>query len=131
MINQFSRRVEIGRVVLIPKTNSLGVIVNVIDHARVLVDGPKIERQVITFKNCLLTDITMDVPMNAGKTAVVAKWEKQGVDAKWAKTAWAAKLKKRELRANSTDFDRFKRMVLRKQARRIVGKSLAKIAKKN
>jgi large subunit ribosomal protein L14e len=125
----FSRRVEIGRVVYIPTTKSLGVIVNVVDHSRYLIDGPKIERQVITSKNCLLTDIKMDVPMNAGVNVVVAKWTKQGVDASWAKTAWAGKLKKRETRANTTDFDRFKRMVLRKQARRVVGKQFAKLRK--
>ena len=67
--------------------------------------------------------------MNAGVNVVKAKWAKQGVDASWEKTAWATKLKKRETRANTSDFDRFKRMVLRKQARRVVGKQFAKLRK--
>lgn len=68
--------------------------------------------------------------MNAGASVVSAQWTKQQVDAKWKKTAWAAKLLKREVRAKITDFDRFKVMVLRKQSRRVIGKQMNLMKKK-
>lgn len=113
--------------VLIPATNKIAVIVNVIDHSRVLVDGPEIERQVLTFKNCLLTNIKFDLPLNSGTKTVLAKWEKAEITAKWEKGGWFAKLKQKEIRANTSDFDRFKRSILRRKAKTITDKFAAKL----
>lgn len=114
----FTRFVEVGRAVLItygPDAGKLAVIVDIIDHSRVLVDGPGVARQAISFKRATLTDITINIPRTIGTPALKAAIEKQDLVGRWKKTAWAQKIAKRDARAQLTDFDRFKLMVARKQ----------------
>ncbi|KAJ3415855.1 60S ribosomal protein L14 [Chytridiales sp. JEL 0842] len=130
----FTRFVEVGRVVLVnygPSAGKLAVIVDIVDHSRVLVDGPTtdVPRQVLSFKRLSLTDIVAKIPRTAGSPAVKKALEKQDILAAWNKTAWAKKLASREARAKMTDFDRFKLMVAKKQRRAIVGKEFAKLRK--
>ncbi|KNC97250.1 uncharacterized protein SPPG_07637 [Spizellomyces punctatus DAOM BR117] len=130
----FSRFVEVGRVVLItygPDAGKLAVVVDIIDHSRVIVDGPTtgVARQAISFKRATLTDLTISIPRTIGTPALKAQIEKQDLLGRWSKTAWAQKIAKREARAKLTDLDRFKLMVARKQRRAIVGKALGKIRK--
>lgn len=68
----FTRFVEIGRVGLIsygPDTGKLCTIVNVIDHNRVLVDGPEtltgVRRHELNLKRLMLTDLKVDMKLNA------------------------------------------------------------------
>jgi large subunit ribosomal protein L14e len=68
----YKRFVEIGRVVLIsygPDTGKLCTIVNVLDHNRVLVDGPEpitgVHRHELNIKRIMLTDIVVPVSLNA------------------------------------------------------------------
>ncbi|KAJ3234748.1 60S ribosomal protein L14 [Chytriomyces hyalinus] len=130
----FNRFVEVGRVVLVnygPDAGKLAVIVDIVDHARALVDGPTtgVARQVLSFKRLSLTDIVVKVPRTAGTVSVKKALEKQDLAGLWAKTAWAKKLAVRTARQNLSDFDRFKLMVARKQKRAIVGKQFAQLRK--
>jgi large subunit ribosomal protein L14e len=58
---------------------------------------------------------------------VKAQWEKAGIEKKWQESAWAKKRAQKERRRALTDFERFKVLRLRKQARFEVRKSLAKV----
>ncbi|KAJ3217069.1 hypothetical protein HDU67_008538 [Dinochytrium kinnereticum] len=132
--NVFTRFVEVGRVVLVnygPYNGKLAVIVDIVDHSRVLIDGPNsgVPRQVIALKRVNLTSIAVKVPRAGGTPAIKAAIEKADVAGKWSKTAWAKKLHTRTVRQNLTDFDRFKLLVARKQRRAVVGKEFSKLRK--
>lgn len=76
----------------------------------------------------ILTPIVIPALPRAARTGVVkAAWEKAGVDAKWQESAWAKKRVQGERRRALTDFERFKVLRLRKQARFEVRKSLVKV----
>ncbi|KAL2269053.1 hypothetical protein VTJ83DRAFT_3899 [Remersonia thermophila] len=127
------RRVEVGRVIRL-ESGSLAAIVEIIDHKRVLVDGPSSDPKLATprgiaqLSRSLLTSIVIPkLPRGARTPAVKKAWEAAGVDAKWAETNWAKKQLIQERRASLTDFDRFKVMRLKKQRRFEERKALAKI----
>ncbi|KAL9625374.1 MAG: hypothetical protein Q9160_000437 [Pyrenula sp. 1 TL-2023] len=129
--------VEIGRVVYIregPYTGKLAAIAEIIDNKRALVDGPStkkdavVPRQAIPLSNVSLTDIVIPkLPRSAGTGPVKRLWEKHEVDSKWEEGTWAKKNKQQELRRNLTDFERFKIMRLRKQARNEVRREYSKV----
>ncbi|KAJ9635379.1 hypothetical protein H2199_008382 [Coniosporium tulheliwenetii] len=120
------RLVETGRVVLFstgPYKGRLAVIVEIIDHKRegeealrsqhlkVLVDGPS-------------ETASKAVPRSG---AVKAAWEKAEVEGKWENSTWAKNRDRMAKRRQLNDFEKFKVMRLRKQARFEVQKSLAKV----
>ncbi|KAI9357676.1 ribosomal protein L14-domain-containing protein [Zopfochytrium polystomum] len=128
----FKRFVQVGRAVLItygPNTGKIAVIVDVVDHARVLIDGPTtgVNRHVLNFKRLKLTDIVVKIPRSVGTGPLKKALEKQDLVGLWNKTAWAKKLAVRKVRANLSDYDRFKLMLAKKQHRVIVGKQAAKL----
>ncbi len=110
-------------------SGKLAVIVDIIDHNRVLVEGPELARQALSFKRCTLTDLLVKIPRNVGTTYLQKAIKDQNLVGKWNKTTWAKKLVTRQVRANLTDFDRFKLSVVKKQRRNIIGKQLAKLRK--
>ncbi|CAB4256869.1 similar to Saccharomyces cerevisiae YHL001W RPL14B Protein component of the large (60S) ribosomal subunit, nearly identical to Rpl14Ap and has similarity to rat L14 ribosomal protein [Maudiozyma barnettii] len=125
------RLVEVGRVVLINKGKNAGklaTIVEVIDQKKALIDGPTtgVERQAIHLGQVVLTPLTFALPRGARTSVVAKKWTAAGVTEKWATTSWAKKIAQRERRATLSDFERFQVMVLRKQKRYTVKKTLAK-----
>ena len=68
----YSRLVEIGRVALIsygPETGKLCTIVNILDHNRVLVDGPEpitgVHRHELNVKRIMLTHLKVPATLNA------------------------------------------------------------------
>ena len=68
----FTRFVEVGRVGLIsygPDMGKVCTIVNVIDHNRVLVDGPEtvtgVHRHSLSLKRLMLTDLKGNISLNA------------------------------------------------------------------
>ncbi|RLN53834.1 hypothetical protein BBJ29_009689 [Phytophthora kernoviae] len=87
----FTRFVSIGRVVLInygPDAGKIATIIDVVDENQALVDGPfsvtGVNRHVINFKRLSLTDLTVDIPLQArektlkkalAKADTLAKWE--------------------------------------------------------
>ncbi|KAI4120942.1 MAG: hypothetical protein LQ338_006663 [Usnochroma carphineum] len=131
------RLVQVGRVVLFthgPYTGRLAAIVEIIDHKRILVDGPSkkeyghVPRHAVALNSTILTPIVIPkLPRAAGRGAVAKAWEKEDVEAKWEKSAWAKRREQREKRRALTDFERFKVMKLKKQARFEVQKSMAKV----
>ncbi|CDS04128.1 hypothetical protein LRAMOSA07083 [Lichtheimia ramosa] len=128
----FKRQVEVGRVVLL-NNNKLAVIVDIVDHKRVLIDGPTtgVARQAWTLRHLTLTNLVVKgLPRNAGQTTVKKCLEKNDTLNTWAKSAWAQKLAQRQVRANLTDFDRFKVQKL-KNKRRVAVNSAVAAAKKS
>jgi large subunit ribosomal protein L14e len=124
--------VEVGRVVMVTYGEDYGklaVIVEIVDHGRVLVEGPELKRQVLSFKRVSLTKITIKIPRAIGSAKLLAQLEKQDVKALFAKTSWAKKLDVRQKRQSLNDFDRFKVMIARKKNSTVVGKKFAKIRK--
>ncbi|KAF1798787.1 ribosomal protein L14-domain-containing protein [Mucor lusitanicus] len=131
----FKRQVEVGRVVLInygADAGKLAVIIDIVDHNRALIDGPTtgVTRQAFPFRRMVLTPLVLkDLPRAIGQSALKKALEKNETVEKWAKTAWAKKLEQRKVRANLTDFDRFKLAKLKNQRRFAVGAAV-KAAKK-
>ncbi|MCJ1426150.1 hypothetical protein MMC29_004052 [Sticta canariensis] len=131
------RLVEVGRVVLFTHgkyTGRLAVIVEIIDHKRALVDGPStkenasVPRHAISLSNLIITPIVIPkLPRAAGRGPVAKAWEKAGVEEKWAESAWAKRREQREKRRGLSDFERFKVLRLRKQARYEIRKAYAKV----
>ncbi|GAB7352597.1 hypothetical protein MBLNU459_g2977t2 [Dothideomycetes sp. NU459] len=129
------RLVEVGRVVLFstgPYTGKLAVIVEIVDHKRILVDGPSTKPEAVVPRHSAplahvsLTPIVISkLPRGAGNAAVKAAWEKAGVEKSWDSSAWAKNRERSVKRKQLTDFERFKVMRLRKQARFEVRKSVA------
>ncbi|KAI9762911.1 MAG: hypothetical protein M1835_007956 [Candelina submexicana] len=131
------RLVEVGRVVLFtvgPFKDRLATIVEIIDHKRILVDGPSskeksiVPRHAAALSNVTLTPIVISkLPRGAGNGAVRKAWEKAEVEKKWDQSAWAKKREQTLRRRQLTDFERFKVMKLRKQVRYEVRKTFAKV----
>ncbi|KAK3495491.1 ribosomal protein L14-domain-containing protein [Neurospora crassa] len=127
------RLVEVGRVLKL-EGGSLATIVEIVDHKRVLVDGPSSDpklaapRGVVSLSRTLLTPLVIEkLPRGARTGAVKKAWEAAGIDAKWKESNWAKKQLQQERRKALTDFDRFKVMRLKKQRRFEERKALAKI----
>ncbi|KAF1989221.1 hypothetical protein K402DRAFT_351026 [Aulographum hederae CBS 113979] len=131
------RLVEVGRVVLFtdgPYIGRLAAIVEIVDHKRILVDGPsetkgkEVVRHCAPIKHVSLTPIVLPkLPRGIGNGALKKAWSKEGVDGKWANSAWAKSREQSKKRQTLNDFERFKVMKLRKQVRYEQRKALAKI----
>ncbi|KAI9838870.1 MAG: hypothetical protein M1819_004077 [Sarea resinae] len=131
------RLVEVGRVVLFKGgkfDGKLAAIVEIIDHKRVLVDGPASKEEAVVprhsaaLSNVVLTPIVIDkLPRAAGNGPTRKAWEKAEVEKKWESSSWAKTRDLKQRRRKLTDFERFKVMKLRKQARFEVRKSFAKV----
>eukprot|EP00871_Galdieria_phlegrea_P005192 jgi/Galph1/5674/GphlegSOOS_G4360.1 len=130
----FKRFVEIGRIVLInygEYRGKLGVIVDVIDQNRALVDGPVfgLPRQTINFKSLTLTPFKVKIQHGCRTKVVKKALEEEKILEKWQKTAWCKKLQARENRKNLTDFDRFKVMIAKKRKAALVNSQVKKLRK--
>ena len=132
------RLVEVGRVVVIngdhPFAGRLAAVVEIVDHKRVLVEGPSSEpelvvpRQSVPLSKCLLSSMVVEGLNRGSRHAALKKqWEKSEIDAKWKESNWAKKRAQIERRKALTDFDRFKVMRLKKQQRFEERKALAKV----
>ncbi|PWN23107.1 hypothetical protein BCV69DRAFT_310593 [Microstroma glucosiphilum] len=131
----FKRYVEVGRVVLINQGESegkLAVIVEIVDHNKAIVDGPStgVARQVIRYRYTTLTPFVVPgLPRGSGSTTVKKFFDKSDVNEKWAKSAWAKKRQAQKAKRETSDFDRFNIMLLKKQRRFLAQKAAAKQAK--
>ncbi|KAI8149279.1 60S ribosomal protein L14 [Fennellomyces sp. T-0311] len=131
----FKRQVEVGRVVLINQgadANKLAVIVDIVDHKRALIDGPStgVARQAFPYARLTLTNLVVKgLPRGAGQSVVKKYFEKDQIVSQWEKSAWAQKLKQRQVRANLSDFDRFKINKLKNKRAFAVGSAIAKAKK--
>lgn len=96
--------------------NNLVVIVDILDQARVLVEGPTcgLRRQVLNVKRLSLTSIKIDgIKRGAPVDEVKSAYESADVDGQFAASAWGKKLNNKRKRAALDDFGRFKVMVAR------------------
>ncbi|KAG8790349.1 hypothetical protein FRC12_012090 [Ceratobasidium sp. 428] len=128
----FKRFVEVGRVVLLksgPSEGKIATIVEIVDHNRAIIDGPLtgVPRQSYPYRHLVLTPLTVKgLPRGAGSGAVKKFTEKSDVVTKWENSSWAKKRAAVAKRRTLGDFDRFSVLVLKKQRRDTVNKSLAK-----
>merc|ERR1712195_237361 len=112
---------QVGRVVYVsygPCKGNLAVVVDMVDESRILVDGPTtgVDRQVMPSKRIALTKFRMNKVLRNQHTGdLVKNIEAFGLEKRWAETGFAKKLRAQKLRANNSDFNRFKAMVLRRQ----------------
>merc|ERR1719215_2296736 len=74
-------------------------------------------------KRLSLTDFTAKIARGAREKTLRVALEKDEVMKKWSETAWAKKIKAKEVRTNMSDFERFKLMVARKKRSTEVKKS--------
>jgi len=107
--------VEIGRVILISEgkdSGKIGVIVNVIDQNRVLVDGgglTGVERRAFRIKQLRLQDFVVEGLEWRSQTPDVKKaMEEQNIVEKWQDTKLYKKMENIKTRKAMGDFDRFK-----------------------
>lgn len=109
-----------------PFRGSLVVVVNVLDHNRVLAEGPtsKVPRQVLQLTRLSLTDLMVPIQLGARSSTLAAAYAKAGTDDAWAASSWGKKLASRSKRAQLTDFDRFKVMVARKTKASAINKQV-------
>ncbi|KAL1585398.1 hypothetical protein WHR41_05741 [Cladosporium halotolerans] len=129
------RLVEVGRVVLFvsgPYAGKLAAIAEIIDHKRVLVEGPAsnaedvVPRQSAPLSNLSLTRFVLEkLPRGAGTAPLRKQWEAQEIEKKFNNSDYAKKREQTTKRRNLNDFERFKVMRLRKQARFQVRKTMA------
>ncbi|KAF2458367.1 60S ribosomal protein L14 [Lineolata rhizophorae] len=128
--------VEVGRVVLFakgPYEGLLAAVVEIIDHKRVLVDGPSsdpakvVPRHAIRLADVTLTPIVVEKLPRAARNGKVRKeWEASKVEESWNNTAWAKNRASVMKRRNLNDFERFKLMRLKKMQSFEVKKAMAK-----
>lgn len=83
-------------------------------------------RQAINLRRLSLTKLKVVIPPSARSGTLTKAYAKAEIDKKWAETSYAKKLAMRTKRANLSDFDRFKVMVLRKQVRRLFATAFPK-----
>eukprot|EP01007_Sphenomonas_quadrangularis_P000838 NODE_1693_length_784_cov_771.602721_g1416_i0.p1 GENE.NODE_1693_length_784_cov_771.602721_g1416_i0~~NODE_1693_length_784_cov_771.602721_g1416_i0.p1 ORF type:complete len:172 (-),score=64.54 NODE_1693_length_784_cov_771.602721_g1416_i0:218-733(-) len=122
------RYVQVGRVVLFvrgPEKNKLGVIVDIADQNRVLVEGPKplgpVQRQLVNIKYLELTSLVVKgVQQNIHSKPLTALVEKSDVLAAWEKTAWAKKLAVRQAKRLLDDKGRWQLMRAKQQRSRLI-----------
>ncbi|OCK82162.1 60S ribosomal protein L14 [Lepidopterella palustris CBS 459.81] len=134
------RLVEVGRVVIFSEgklEGRLAAIVEIVDHKRVLVDGPSsvkdklVVRTIAPLNKLSLTPhVIKGLPRGAGNGALRKLWESEEVEKKFEQSNWSQSRSRFAKRKQLNDFERFKVMKLRKQARFEVQKSLAQIRAK-
>merc|ERR1711976_1123592 len=112
---------QVGRVVFVnygPCAGRLAVVVDIVDENRILVDGPTtgVDRQVMPAKRIQLTKFRINAVMRNQHTgSLIKNINAFGLEKRWAETGFAKKLRAQKLRAQNSDFNRFKAMVLRRQ----------------
>ncbi|KAF2479656.1 ribosomal protein L14-domain-containing protein [Neohortaea acidophila] len=127
--------VEVGRVALLsagPHAGKIAAIVQIIDHKRVLIDGTSekpeesVPRHAANLSYMSLTGIVIPkLPRGIGSGALRKKWIEHEVESQWNNSSFAKSRAKSIRRKELSDFERFKVMKLRKQARFEVRKTLA------
>ena len=114
-----------------PLAGKIATIVDVVDQARALVDGPYsvtgVRRQTIPTRNLSLTAIIVPIARGVREGVLKRHLEASAVIEQWKATGWARKAARHEQRTKLSDFQRFQLMVLRKQRSKIVGSAYSKL----
>ncbi|KAF2859648.1 hypothetical protein K470DRAFT_271380 [Piedraia hortae CBS 480.64] len=129
------RLVETGRVALFatgPYEGRLAAIVQIIDHKRVLVEGPSSDKSKVVPRHAAplsslgLTSIVITgLPLAIGSGGLKKCWGDQKVEEKYGNSVTAKRAAALKRRKQLNDFERFKVAVLKKQARFEVRKAMA------
>ena len=122
---------EVGRVAYVnygPYKGKIVVIVDILNTTRVLVHGPKdgVRRQEMSIKRLTLTDFKLDIHSGIHKDALIKAIDDYKLADKIKESPYAKKQARRQLRANLTDFDRYKVMILRQKRATLRSKALSK-----
>uniref|UniRef100_A0A1I7ZVF0 Large ribosomal subunit protein eL14 n=1 Tax=Steinernema glaseri TaxID=37863 RepID=A0A1I7ZVF0_9BILA len=130
----YQRFVEIGRVVYVAKGNDSGklaVIVDVVDGRRALVDGPSsgVRRSVRNFNDLYLTKFKVAIQHGMRTINVKKAFDEAEIASKFAESVWAKKIANKALKANMTDFDRYKLMRAKQARNRLIRVAMGKIRK--
>jgi large subunit ribosomal protein L14e len=106
--------VQVGRVAVInygPDYGKICVIVDIIDHNRVLIDGPEpingIARQPYNLRRLALTRLRFPLAKGARSNTLLKAFNHHKILDKWRKSSWAKKIIARQNKDNLTDFQRF------------------------
>merc|ERR1712212_1076636 len=106
----YEKFVEVGK---------LAAIVDVIDQNRALIEGPGIPRAARSLKDLHLTKIKVKFNHSAKSSIVKKAWEEGEVSKNFEASGWGQRIKKSAIRANLTDFEKFKVNKLKIQRRRL------------
>merc|ERR1712133_331953 len=126
----YQKFVEVGRVAVLADTGKIATVVDVINQNRALVEGPGIPRQSMNIKNLYLTKLKVKFNHSAKSSIVKKAWEEGEVTKKFEASGWGQRIKKSAIRANLTDFEKFKVNKLKVQRRRLISQQVNKAAKK-
>ncbi len=74
-----------------------------------------VDRRPINFRRLTITNLCVKIGRGAHGKYIKKAWAKAKIQEKWEKTSLFRKLAVQKRRAQLTDFDRFKVMLLRKQ----------------
>lgn len=116
------------------ESGRLAVIAEILDHNRAIIEGPTsgVKRQALAFRRMNLTPFTLQsLPRGAGPTVVKKHFEQAEIAKKWAASSWAKKLEAVQRRKQTSDFERFQIMLLKKQRRSVGNLNLVKAKKAN
>merc|ERR1712216_337334 len=95
-----------------PCEGKMCTIVDIVDQKRVIVDGPEnvtgVRRHMMLVKRLSLTDLKTKIPFAAREKTLKKALASEGTIKKWGETSWAKKIKVKKIRAEMSDFDRFK-----------------------
>ncbi len=112
---------ELGRLVYVnygPLSGKVAVVVDLINANRVIIDGPGlgVSRQVISNKRLTLTRFRLaDFDVNDSHKVLEEKLKKSKLLTKFNSIGLGKKIQKQKRRAELTDFERFKAMVLKRR----------------
>lgn len=88
---------------------------------KALIEGPTtgVPRQSFTFRQLVLTPfVCKKLTRGAGTTTVRKVFQESGVQAKWEASAWAQRRAAISKRRETSDFERFNLLLIKKQRRR-------------
>ena len=114
------KNLELGKIVLVtygPKMGKIGMVIDIIDEKRCIIDGP-CGRQVINLKRIEVTNIKVNVKNKMTSKDVYLKFSQTNVLKKWYNTFKGKKVLKSKEKFFFTDFDSFKFMVGKKHVSR-------------
>ena len=121
--------IEIGKVVFIvygPSSEKIGVIIDILDKKRCLIDGP-CGRQIINIKRIELTTLRLDLKNKSTSKDIKQKFVQNNVLKNWCHTSKGKNLLKKISKRNLSNFDHFKFMIGKKHLSRLL--YLGKISK--
>merc|ERR1719473_1884482 len=125
----FDRFVEPGRIALVrygPLTGKVVTIVDIVDLARVLVDGPTtgVKRQMLPIKWLDLTEVKFKLPRAASEKILKKQLAASGAMATWEASKWAKKIAASKEKSSLTDMGRFKLQMAKKKVSMAVRKAV-------